>query len=401
MSNTDNEYSKNSIFSIWRYGGSCGILLLSRPLLYFLFSRKRSLNEYASVDTSAIIFILYSIIGFYYAYKELSNEDSVFGRLILTHSPLIMFLIYTTLGIISMAWSVNMALTGYRAFECFAYILMIVATLNRLFSYEDNNLVIKWSLLFIIVDIFFAITQVAKSQFNLSYILEASQMMSTTFFFLALYITQKKWYNHFIMVMAIFSMSTVGYIGIAIGCISAFWITGKAKVFTLLIASILILVTISIGPYTILKETIFFDKQDISIHETSGRDHLMNATFDCLEKHPLGLGFFAGEPYWLYAKHFSAISAHNSLFSAAIAMGFVGLILMGLYLMGMAKIVFSKYIPIQYRPAMIGIFCVALMHCMGNPAIGSRVFAAWIPVSYAFILICAFYIQGKYFSENE
>lgn len=51
----------------------------------------------------------------------------------------------------------------------------------------------------------------------------------------------------------------------------------------------------------------------------------MDATIECVERYPMGLGFFAAEPYVLYAKNLGAISAHNSLFSAGMGMGIMEL----------------------------------------------------------------------------
>lgn len=226
-------------------------------------------------------------------------------------------------------------------------------------------------------------------------------MMSTTFFFMALYFVPRRWYNYLILVMSVFSMSTVAYLGMGIGAISAFWTQGRVKTLTLFATLLLTMAVVFIGPYAFLKNTIFFDKKEISIEETSGRNHLLDATVDCVDNYPFGLGFFAAEPYVLYAKNLGAISAHNSLFSAGMGLGIPGIIIFALFLLSLGYCTFSKYISAEYKPIIIGCFCVAFMQCMGNPSVGTRVFGAWMPCMYIFVLISAFYVYSKYYESNE
>lgn len=63
-----------SFLRLAKAGGLCGILLLSRPLLYAIFSRQRDLSAYSSVDASAIVFILYAVVCFYFPFEKLTNK---------------------------------------------------------------------------------------------------------------------------------------------------------------------------------------------------------------------------------------------------------------------------------------------------------------------------------------
>lgn len=380
-------------------GGICGILLIIRPLIYFLFSRQRTLSSYSAVDASALIFILYAFVCFIIAFKTLNKEKSSFSKLLMTGTPLIWFIIYTIYGAISMIWSVNFTLSGFRAFECMAMILLIVAVMQRLFTTCSLEKIIDWTILFVTVDIVFSLARTIQWTTNIGVLVESSQMMSTVFFFMALYYPRKKWYHYLIIIMAIFSGSTVAYIGMAAGSISILWRKTKFKPIILLGVMLVTFAICVIGPEKVLKETVFHDKKTISIEETSGRNHLMEVTIETVEKFPLGLGFFAGEPAIFYAKGLSAINAHNSLFSAGIGLGYPGIIIMILFLAGVGFTVFSKKIPPYYKASLMGCFFVGFTHCMGNPALGSRVYGAWLPVTYLFILICSFYVYGKYKSN--
>lgn len=378
-----------------------GWLLLARPVIYILFSRRRDLNAYSAVDFSSMVFILYAFIAFIIGVKALSKSETGFGNTILTKSPIFVFIIYSVFGIASMFWSVIPSLSGFRAFECIAMTLLIVAVIQNLFETGNLKYVILWSLFYCTWDAIWSILRTAQWTLNISNLLEASQMMSTSFFFMALYFAPRLWYNYLIIIMSIFSMSTVAYIGMGLGLMSSFWKEGRTRTIAIFAGFGLLIAIVGIGPYTILKNTIFFDKKEISIEETSGRNHLLDATIDCVESYPLGLGFFAAEPYVLYAKNLGAISAHNSLFSAGMGLGIPGILILTVFFMTLTIITFSKYIPYNYKAILIGCFWVSFMHCMGNPSVGTRVFGAWMPCMYIFVLICGMYVYGRYYETID
>lgn len=65
-----------------------GWVLLARPVIYILFSRRRDLNAYSAVDFSAVVFIFYAIIAFIIGIKTLSKSETRFGNAILSKSPI-------------------------------------------------------------------------------------------------------------------------------------------------------------------------------------------------------------------------------------------------------------------------------------------------------------------------
>lgn len=392
-----------SLYKLAAMGGGCGLLLLVRPLIYMIIARRRDPSAYASVDASAVVFILYAAICFFFAAKELNHKEKTFGRDLFIHTPLLWISLYTALGVVSMVWSVNLQLTGFRAFECMSMMMLMVAVVQNLFYRADSKTVIQWTMLYVTVDILFSIMRALSYTTNVMTLLQTSQMMATTFFYMALFQSPKKWWNYLIIIMSIFSMSTVAYIGMALGSVSTFFGQKRYRPVVILAFMILGMVIAVIGPYKFVKDTVFFDKQSISIHETTGRDKIMEVALEALKERPGGgYGFFSGEPYLLYSKHLAAINGHNSLFSAAIGLGVPGIVLMVLFFLTMMKTVFSRYIPPEYRASLIGCFCVSFLQSMGNPGIGSRVFGGWMPTMFATVLICGFYVYGKYYDEiNE
>lgn len=158
-----------------------GWLLLSRPVIYIIFSRRRDLSSYSAVDTSALIFILYSFIAFYVGYKIIFSRDSQFGVNILVKSPIVLFMAYSILGIISMIWSVIPTLSGFRAFECISMAFLIIAVVQQLFETGNLKYIILWSLFYCSWDIFWSVLRTAQWSTNIGSLLESSQMMATSF----------------------------------------------------------------------------------------------------------------------------------------------------------------------------------------------------------------------------
>lgn len=390
--------SPTSFWSLFGRTDVCGWLLLARPVLYFMFSRRRELDQYSAIDFSAFIFIAYAFICFFVSARQVMRPNS-FGRKVMGNSPILLLLIYTLLSAISMVWSVIPVLTGFRAFECLAMIMLLIGVMQSLVCRYGLRVMIAWSIFYVTWDIIWAIIRnvVAWGGFHLEYVLEASQMSATCFFFLAFYFARREWFGWLIMVMSIFSMSTVAYIGMALGSIGLLWTTGKKKVFIVFGTIFFAMAVVVIGPRTFLKNTLFFDKTDISLDDTSGRDALMRVAIESLEENPMGLGFFAAEPYILYKHFVGAISAHNSIFSAAMGMGWPGVIVIGLFFIVLGLTAFAPSIPRKLRPAMIGCFFVAFLHCMGNPSVGTRVYGAWMPCAYIFIMISSVYVASRYY----
>jgi hypothetical protein len=376
--------------------GPCGWLLLAKPVLYLLTARGRDLDQYATVDASAAINIAYTFVCFLAVIVESTKrQHSRLGNAVLSKTPMFWFLIYTVYGFISMVWSVNMQLTVYRAFECLAMMLLMLMVWQRLFAKHNMDRVMEWCILWVGLQVVCQIISTLRWTTDPLRVLGASQTVATTFFFMALYHSHKRWIHWLIIVMAIMSGSTVAYIGMAIGTISIFWGKAKYKVPVFIFALLAGAFIYYYGPQKFIKDTVFYDKEAIAMDQTSGRDQVMEVALISLQQNPMGYGFFAGEPYILYQHFRGAINGHNSFFSAAMGLGYVGIVLLFIFFLGMFRVTFYRGIPRKYRQPLIGCFFVGFLHCMGNPGIGSRVYGSWMPVMLLFTLICSFYAYNN------
>ena len=374
--------------------GIYGWLLLAYPVLDLLTTRQRSVNAYAQVDSSAVVMILYTILCFVAIISSGKNHHA-FSLNAFFNTPMVWFLLYTIYAFFSMAWSVDFKLSGYRAFECLVMLLLMATVWQRLFATHNMNIVIDWCMLWVGLQIICQLLNYLRYTTNLADLIEGAQMVSTTFFFMALYRRHKRWIHYLIIVLSVLSGSTVGYIGMCVGLVSLFFGESKDKFPIFLLSMLLMLFIVFYGPQRFIKDTIFYDKPEISIEATTGRNHIMEAGIRTIKEQPLGYGFFVGEVYALHKNGIYVINGHNSFFSAAMGLGYVGIVSLFIFFLGMFRVTFFRGIPRQYRQPLIGCFFVGFFHCMGNPGIGSRIYGSWMPVMLLFTLICSFYAYNR------
>lgn len=384
-------------------GGYPGLVLMARPVIQLFFTRGRALSEYATVDTSAMVFILYAVIAFCVSLQYLFTKDWPFIKKVLFGSPIQWFVYYTALSFISMFWSVDPPLTGFRAFECLSMLLLTVTSITQLYrNTHDTDIVIQWSLLYTFFSIIISLIIRARWDHGLG-LFQASQMVATTFFYLAVFHSRSQVIRWTIILFSILSFSTTAYIGMTLG-LSGLLFTKMKYRFVLFFCAILAGIAVSyIGIDTVLKNTIFINHQEAVggdlesiLEDSSGRNHVWEAALESTVETPWGYGFFAGEPYILYARNLGGITAHNSFLSALMGVGPLGMLLLACYFLFFGPVLLSRYIPSNYRPALIGCFCVGIAHSMGNPGIGSRVYGSWIPVTHILVLIVCIFLFNKY-----
>ena len=395
---------KERIKDVLKSGGIPGYLLIGYYLVQAVFARGKL--DAAAIDASALIFMLYSFIclgvGGYYLFIRKGRQRN-YQNFIFIHTPLKWFLLYTVLGFISALWSLQVSLTLYRALECITMLLLMMGTMKELFKYNLKR-VIEWSIYYIFFTIIIRSLQYIASGSALTIskggVFQSAQMIATIFFFLGIFHARKWYMKYTIAAFAILSLSTTGYIGMALGIISLAFGNAKYKIATFFIG-ICILIAISfLGTDKLLKNTVFIDRSEISVENTSGRDQVWNLGFEWIKERPFtGYGFVAGETYLVRVKEerTQVIGMHNSFMSALVDEGVFGFVFMLLFFLGMFRVTFSRYIPIQYRPALIACFIGAFVHSMGNPGIGFRVYGSWMSAMYVCVLLCSIYVQNKYY----
>jgi len=399
-----------NFYEILKLGRVPGNMLIGYYLIHAAFDRSKA--DPSAIDPSAVIFIAYSIscfvVGWYFLFYK-KDIRKLYESNMFLKTPLLWFVLYTILGFISALWSLEFKLSLFRAFECMAMLLLIMATLKQLFKHGLNN-VIKWSIYYVFITVIVRFIQYYFTGAGLDdsaeggSIFRSSQMIATIFFFLAIFHARKGYMKWTIIVIALLSLSTTGYIGMAIGLISLYFGNVKYKSVGLIIGVVIILMISFIGLNPFLKNTVFKERADISMESTSGRNIIWDNGYTWFKEKPFtGYGFVAGETYLVQenGEHIEIIGMHNSFMSALVDEGIFGFLFILFFFIGMFAITFSRYIPVKYRPALIACFLASFVHSMGNPGIGFRVYGSWMSAMYVCVLICSIYVHSKYYRKRK
>lgn len=367
-------------------GGRSGLWLSFYPVLYFILSRGRELKEVNAMDLSALGFIAYAFVAFIIVCKDFKSAKTQLWKRTLTSTPLIWFLLYSILCALSCLWSVNLYMTAFRCFEAFIMMMLILSSIQNILERGDDSKLLTWTGYYTTITIFAQVALHAKRLPTLPYIMESSQMFAPVMLYAMVFSSCKTWKKWLVYFFSAVSGSTVSYIGLTLGGMSLFK-KKETKPFLIIGILFLLFAIYLAGTKTVLQETLFADKKEISIENTSGRDQVMNVALGSLDEYPLGCGFFSGESYILYKSFRGAINGHNSFFSAAMGVGYPGIILMVGFFLHLIFTLVGGSIPARIKPALVGCFCVAFINSMGNPGVGSRVFGAWLPTMYIYVLI--------------
>lgn len=372
-----------------------GCLLLSYPIIMFLISRRRdTIGAYMSVDTSAIVMIIFSLCSFGVAFYYLFAKNNVYiGKKLLFSSPIIFFMLYHLWCGCTGIWSVDFQLTIFRAFECLSFMLLIIAVFQEI-KKSTYMQIMEWSMLFITICLVMGILRGLRMGAGLAWYVV--QFESTSFFFLALLFARRRVQKYLTVALACLSMSTAGYIGMATGSLLVLR-SQRKKLGLYIIGFIFVGISLLFIDYKdVLRVTIFrnhpeiVENWDFTSH-SSGRNTIHEIAIKAFGEHPIGgWGFVACEPYISHKISWGAglISFHSGYLSALVGTGIVGFILFALFLSMLSIKAFSLRIPVKYRAFCQATLMVILAHTLTNPGMGTRVAGSWIPCFYLSALIC-------------
>ena len=89
------------------------------------------------------------------------------------------------------------------------------------------------------------------------------------------------------------------------------------------------------------------------------------------------------------------IGMHNGFLSAYVGTGIIGLVLFSLFMLKTFFLPIRGNIPKSYKTVLIASMCVVLIHTLGNPGLGFRVYGTWMPAMYIVVLTIAFHLHFK------
>lgn len=389
--------------TLWA-AGFPGFLLIFRDILSFFTRRVRDIDQAATLDTSAGIQLMYIFLIFTVGLWHYLNSKNT--KKIINESPIKYLIIYHILALVSAVWSINSGLSFIRAFEAIAYILLISSVFSYLINRYSAYNILRWVLFYAVIAIFFSVLARARllgiGIFSFDIFL-TEQFNSTAYFYLALLFPISMIVKSIILSISLLSLSNTAYLGIALGLIGLSYGAKKQRLmFYIIIVTIVSFISI-FGIESVLKSSVFFGREEIGIEHTSGRDRIIELTFESIKQKPLlGYGFVAGELFIIGERFDRVIGAHNGLASALIGIGIIGGIIFITFLLNtFLTVVKTKYLNSYYKSMFLATLILVTVHSMGNPGIGSRVYGTWIPSVVVITCMLSVILKNKNNISNE
>lgn len=387
---------------IIKLGGVPGYLLIGYYVVQVVFARGKA--DMAAIDGAAIIFASYAALCGLYSWHDFQKNR--YGRFFLKQlflkTGILWFSLYTLIAFISSCWSPIPILSAYRAVECMGMLLLNAAIIKNLLALKNEYYAMLWSVCYAFLMLSFTFASSFKGG-GIYMALYNCQFPATIFFYLAFYFAPSWWIKYPIELLAIFCKSVTGYCGMALGLCSLMFGSAKYRLLGGAIAVGLLFAVSTIGFDELLNQTIFASKGGVLVdgeidpNKTSGRSNVWElAIRKITEENHLyyGYGFVAGET--VFARRIQGpmvIGMHNGFLSALIGTGLFGLITFALFMVQTSVSPFNRKIPNKYKTVLIASLCVILVHTVGNPGLGFRVYGTWMPAMYIVMLINGFYIK--------
>ena len=387
-----------------KLGGIPGFLLIGYYIIQIVFARGKT--DATSVDATAVLFAGYATICGLYCYKNLhqGTYSRSFTRYLIRRTPIKWFLYYTIICGISAIWSPHFTLSLYRAFECLGMLILNAAVVKTLMENATDKEVFRWSACYGFIIVCFTFVSAYMSG-GVGLALYNCQFSSTIFFYLSFYFAPNRWLKLPVEIIAIFCKSTTGYCGMALGLCSLMFGKRKYVKYGIAVAIVSFIAIGEMGIDNFLNETVFSSKGEVIVNgevdmtKTSGRDNVWTTAWETINKEKrllTGYGFVIGET--LFARRIQGqmvIGMHNGFLSALVGTGIIGFLLFLLFIIGIIKEPFSNKIPKEYKGVLIACMCVIVVHTLGNPGLGFRVYGTWMPAMYIAMLICGMKIKTQ------
>jgi len=374
-----------------------GYLLLIMPVLSLITTRQRDVSAHTTIDASAFIQILLVFLSFTVAFYFLflSKKDN---PVLLFRSPQIYLYIYILICFISMIWSPNVFITGYRAFESLTYLMLITLVVQRLISRLSYQNIIEWAILWITWSIFWSVIGYVKWA-GISYLLwpfRSARLEVPIFFFIAIFLSKRRYLKYLIIAFTLLSISNKVYFGIAFGMLGFFFGNVKYRVLFLIIGFGLA-ISFALWGEMVLQNTVFYGRVGIGMEYTSGRNMIWEVSWEhYLHKPFLGYGFVAGENDLLFSNFKGVITTHNFILSGLIGTGMLGAIFLIIYFTSAFKTAVSSVFESgKWKIAFVSTIIMATIISFTAPGVGARVYGSWMPVVFVISLISGLQFKAK------
>ncbi len=379
-------------------GGVAGLLLLGIEVMRVASIRGRDPSEYARIDGSALLQIVYVGLCLFYCFCRWLRSPQRGAFYLLKATPALPLVVYTGLCALSTLWSPNPAMTLYRSVECFAYLVLaaiVCDNLNLRCSRRDFvEWIVFWSMWFLAWDLIRMVRIVGPGLLASADVFRAGNFGLSAAFFLTLFISRRRLFVLISLVFMILSAANTAYFGIFFGLIPGLCVGDRRCQTTLFfVTGLVALAFLWIGP-DVVRYTLFYGKAGVGLSQTTGRDQIWRYALESgLNRLPYGYGFVAGETDVLVTATTSAITAHNVFLSALLSVGVVGPLLFVVFFIWLAYAALRSDVPKSWRPALLGTTIMVFITSIASPGLGARVYGAWVPSVVVCMAICTLMIS--------
>lgn len=347
-----------------------------------VFNRARNMKDFAVVDTSALLAIVFTVITLYVVWTK-------WEVIKIYYSENKSFIYYYGFCIISILWAglSSAPLIGYKAVEVLASFLFIIILMDKIQNVRESFRFILsfFSLLNIIYLIFIHGHDNAFPLLGITQLLLVLGAIKYNVF------SKNEMMHHLLISIAtiIIGTSSASWISLIIGIV--FLLGAKKsgiKVGIMIITAILFYAVWNMFEDTI-SHIIFGNKSLDAIRTGTGRQQLWEAYLKGWKESPwLGYGFIVGEKGAIASRYilFATNTAHNMMISVLVNTGIIGMAFWLMFLWKQCRICWVN--SLRENPyALICLPTLIAMFVNANsfPVIGSE----WSPVSppiYALII---------------
>ena len=371
--------------------GMSGVLLLFHPVLILFVTRKKVLSNAAIVDTSSAVQIVFLAVCAFVIFRELALFKQALLKKMLLKSPFKYLLFFNAFCFLSAFWSSNVFLTMYRSIECLVFLLLITITIKKIIQKFSYSLVIKWTIWFAFWNLFVGILLRLKlaGLGGVSIPFIPSRLFFPLFFFIIIIMGNKLLPKVITGFLVLIGFSNKIFIGITLGLLSFYSGSSKAKTYVVILSFVICFLIMYFGLDELLLNTIFYGRDSVGLEDASGRKQLWTYLLNKGYESPyFGYGFVAGELELINTVFEGAINSHNSIISAFINVGALGVIFLVLFFISVIKTTYSlKVKNKKTKVAFLGSIILIIVVSMAAPGIGGRVYGSWIPSIFIISLI--------------
>jgi hypothetical protein len=365
-------------------GGFAGYLLLGIEVMRIASIRGRDPSEYAEVDGSALLQIVYVGSCLFYGIYHWARAPQRGAFYLLKASPALPLVLYAGLCVLSTLWSPNPAITLYRSTECVAYIVLIAIVcdnLNLRCSKQDLvEWIVFWSMWFLAWDIVRVIRVMGFGVFSTSYAFRAGNFGLAMAFFLTLFISRRRLFALINSLFMILSLANTAYFGVFLGLVPGLCVGDRRSQIILFFLTCVVVLTLLLAGSDVLRYTLFYGQEGVGIQYTSGRSQVWSYSLTYgMDRLLCGYGFVAGETNALRTAGAAAITAHNVMLSAFLNVGILGPVLFLVFFVWLARLSLCRSVPKKWRPAFVGTTIMVFVTSIASPGLGARVYGAWLP----------------------